>query len=764
MATGTGNGSDMVLGDLVIMPLDQTLPVTVGGTVPTLSFTASVNGASVAPAWTVDRGEIGTIDVSSGVFTPTGAVGGKATVTADYQGLKASTSVTVTLSQSQNGDPVSTMPPPVGASGPGGVGGDGPAPGADPGQVTVLNGKPTADDNVHILYPYHDTVWPRGLWAPLIQWDPGKARTFDAVLIKLHSNSFDYTGTFKQQQPAKPFMNIPLPQLVWHTLTYSNGGGGDDITVTLVFEDISGGKGNEVAVGPYTMTWHVAPGTLKGTVYYISYGTGLIKDGNGNPAGNSGEPSCAGPIAGECCNVLSCVDKAGNSTFHRSGPAFGGATLAIKPGVGDPTKQVPDPAVIAGTQTPDATGCRVCHELSANGRMLLTQRSNNHNDESQYDVSATYDLVAATKATQDVTVTPPSGTNQFTFSALAPDGTWFISDSGGMRNADDQSRAYNIDGSLKTPAPTNLPAGWQASLPTFSPDGAHLAYNDWTGGGNTNTLKVIDYDAMTNAFGTPKQLYKAGAGTAAWSSFLPTNDAVVFEHEIHGGKDPDEKGGNEYGYTRGYNGKGAQGELMWVDTATATSFTLDRANGKGYLPTFGTNHTGAGDAQLNFEPTVNPVVSGGYAWIVFTSRRSYGNVATIDPYSSDPRQYDWRHSNTTKKLWVAAIDLNAKPGSDPSHPAFYLPAQELIAGNARGFWAVDPCHDDGQSCESGDECCGGYCRPGSSGGGLVCTKEQPMCAQEFEKCTKNEDCCGYGTPTGGLQCINGRCSKDVPIS
>ena len=51
-----------------------------------------------------------------------------------------------------------------------------------------------------------------------------------------------------------------------------------------------------------------------------------------------------------------------------------------------------------------------------------------------------------------------------------------------------------------------------------------------------------------------------------------------------------------------------------------------------------------------------------------------------------------------------AIDLNAKPGTDPSHPAFYLPAQEIIAGNARGFWAVDPCHKDGQSCNTGDEC------------------------------------------------------------
>ena len=45
---------------------------------------------------------------------------------------------------------------------------------------------------------------------------------------------------------------------------------------------------------------------------------------------------------------------------------------------------------------------------------------------------------------------------------------------------------------------------------------------------------------------------------------------------------------------------------------------------------------------------------------------------------------------TPKKLWVAAIDLNAPVGTDASHPAFYLPAQELLAGNARGFWVLDP--------------------------------------------------------------------------
>jgi hypothetical protein len=110
---------------------------------------------------------------------------------------------------------------------------------------------------------------------------------------------------------------------------------------------------------------------------------------------------------------------------------------------------------------------------------------------------------------------------------------------------------------------------------------------------------------------------------------------------------------------------------------------------------------------------------------------------------------------TPKKLWVAAIDLNATPGTDPSHPAFYLPAQELMAGNSRGYWVVDPCHTDGSTCETGDECCGGYCRSGGDAGGLVCTSTKPSCANEFEACTVTSDCCGYGV---GITCINNMCT------
>ncbi len=201
---------------------------------------------------------------------------------------------------------------------------------------------------------------------------------------------------------------------------------------------------------------------------------------------------------------------------------------------------------------------------------------------------------------------------------------------------------------------------------------------------------------------------------------------------------------------------GTQAQLYWVDVATGTAAPLSALNGGAYLPA---NPDGGhpDDTVLNYEPTVNPVAGGGYAWVVFTSRRTYGNVATIPPYESDPRYFDISASPTTKKLWVSAIDLNAAPGTDPSHPAFYLPGQELLAGNSRGYWVVDPCEPNGSSCLTGEQCCGGYCT--EVDGGLMCSDRPPPCSTQFDVCTQTSDCCG---PAQGMQCIAGRCATSTP--
>ena len=271
----------------------------------------------------------------------------------------------------------------------------------------------------------------------------------------------------------------------------------------------------------------------------------------------------------------------------------------------------------------------------------------------------------------------------------------------------------------------------------------HVAFNEWST--DKASLGTMDFDVTTNTFSSLVKLHTPAAGTEdVFPAFLPTNNAVIFERELS----------SAAGF--GSDWQQNRGELWWVDLATQTASPLTTLNGlmgtTSYLPNFGTNH--ATDQTLNYEPTVNPVPSGGYAWVVFTSRRLYGNVATQDPFLSDPRNYNATLAATTKKLWVAAIDLNAPPGTDPSHPAFYLPAQELLAGNARGFWVVDPCEAAGASCLTGDQCCTGYC--GQGDGGFVCGTQPAGCAVLGNKCAVSTDCCGAST---GITCIDGFCAE-----
>ena len=92
---------------------------------------------------------------------------------------------------------------------------------------------------------------------------------------------------------------------------------------------------------------------------------------------------------------------------------------------------------------------------------------------------------------------------------------------------------------------------------------------------------------------------------------------------------------------------------------------------------------------------MSPVAAGGYFWVFFTSRRTYGNVL-VTP-EEDPKN---------KKIWVAALDVDSG-AADSSHPAFYLPGQELTSGNIRAFATLSPCHADGDSCSTGIDCCSG---------------------------------------------------------
>lgn len=437
--------------------------------------------------------------------------------------------------------------------------------------------------------------------------------------------------------------------------------------------------------GPIHETWTVAQGSLKGTVYYNSYDSSL---GNGY-----------------------------------------GAVLKIKPGIGAMAS-----LLVGGT----SSKCTVCHTVSANGAVMLAANNT-------YDTGAKYDLTMGAAQSQNKT------DRVYNFPALYPDGSIVVSTTsdkiGGMW---DTIASHVYDGAGNQLNSTGFEGLVSyAAMPSFSPDGKFLAFNnEHSPAVNTaspnNEIDILSYDSMTKQFSGLTTLVSDTNTTnlLGWPSFTPDHNFVIYDH--HQGTSSE---GTDYGTW------GAQRSAMeMVDTTAKTVYKLNALNGldasnNAYLP------FGADDENRNFEPNVLPLGSGGYFWVVFTSRRQYGNTinsAETGAYGQDIR----------KKLWVSAMDINVKPGTDPSHVPFYLPGQEAKAGNMRGFWVLDPCKQNGNDCTSGDECCGGYCRQvTSSDGGTAdeCVPPPGGCSNDSEKCTTAGDCCN-----GGDSCINGFCTAPTP--
>jgi hypothetical protein len=172
----------------------------------------------------------------------------------------------------------------------------------------------------------------------------------------------------------------------------------------------------------------------------------------------------------------------------------------------------------------------------------------------------------------------------------------------------------------------------------------------------------------------------------------------------------------------------------------------------------------ASDRNSSVEPTFNPSARGGYSWVVFTTMRSWGNMAW-PAGAGDVSKVE----NFKRRLWVAAIDTTIGT-IDPSHPPFYLEGQDDTP-NMRGFWASAQCIATGAgqsdagaavqsdagtagTCSQGFECCSGFCNAGK------CIDVNMLaCKPIGSSCTTSADCCNG---TSGVTCSSGVCAVDIP--
>ncbi len=535
----------------------------------------------------------------------------------------------------------------------------------NPGHVatatqTTLQGSGHADSAFAWLYPYDKTVFPRGLLSPTLQFGGGAS---DAEYVSITSKTLAYKGYFAGG--AANAVSLSLPQKSWDAVTAAVGAG-DSAQVQVT--KISGSS----VTGPISESWPIAQGSVRGTVFYETYGSA---------------------VAGGRNSV---------------------AILRINPGATAPT-------VFQGTS--GACGA-ICHAASADGSTIA---------------SATSLGASAAWSVQSGTSTTTSNSTNFTYMGLYPDGTFGMTSTsyGAIYTTNTMSRLFDTKAGASIAAP-----GWDsvinaAGTPSFSPDGKQIAFMHEDE--NPNTIAKMDFDVTTHTFSGLVDLATESSGSVAWPAFTPDGKSVLFQ-----------SGSSTTFETDCQN----TGDLYVVDVATKTMTRVNVLDG--YTGSSAASYLPANDPGLNFAPTVLGEAVGGYFWAVFTSHRSYGSMLASKANSDGlglSNCFSSAGDEANGKLWVAAIDIGAASGQDPSHPAFYLDGQELQADNLRGYWVLPACQALGTGCQSGDECCSGFCRASADGGGATCVSQPQGCSNEFEACTTSANCC-----TSGDQCINGRCA------
>ena len=347
--------------------------------------------------------------------------------------------------------------------------------------------------------------------------------------------------------------------------------------------------------------------------------------------------------------------------------------------------------------------CYGCHTVSANGERLISHTGG--------DPGLSYALTPMTQPNPpQLAAAPLPG-----FAGLSPDGSVYLASAhpaGAVRPQGTPNEAALVNDAMlyqtDTGAPvmnSGIPPG--AMMPTFSPSGSMIAFNDFAimqGKG----LAVMDFDPKARVASGHRVVFTDTDRYPGWPFFLPDGKAVIFARGVN-----PQFSGSGAGVIPGSEAFAPESDLYVTDLKSGTTTILAAAMGltspddkMGYVP------FGAQDMHKHFYPTVSPVAAGGYFWVFFDSIRHYGNLGL------------------QRQLWGTAISIapDGDYSRDRSHPAFYLPGQELGTGNHRAFAALDACMKDGSSCKTGVDCCGGFffIPPGAELGGPAGLSQPPI--------------------------------------
>lgn len=752
-----------------------------------IALTATLTPASClsspfAVAWTVDRFDIANVtgtNNTNGQFNVLAGVVGNVTVTAYAAGISKSIVIQVKVGANQT---VDVSPNEV----------------ATPTQIGKFTGTTSTASSVTWLYPYASTFIPLGLLPPVVQYWYSSGSTGGAVKVSLRypSGSTASTATYNYAMIVKEVNavtknevsatkanttdpQVKIPAAAWQAFEQTARGNNADLVIQRVRSD-------GTLELESSRTIRIVDGQLKGTVFYNSYSSQM-------------------------------------------GGVNTGAVLAIKPGDATPTLAVQPSGkcTVCHTINADATVMIAAGDRPSGGVDFNNSRRYNMSNPSQwpsptklndYDAPSASDVENIPGDKFNYGAVWKDGSLYMTHGGKASyggDDNW--------RAPPDYSRLYNPSSPNTALSVTNWSTkSISAVTPKFSVDGKKLAFGFWGASGQSlpkdsgtlsadtsgKTMAVVDFGCSTSGCtgsSTGWKVTNARALTTTtspgymvgWPAFTPAADAVAYQVQYR----------SAASYLSAWSPSpintvaGALAEIWMsnVPSTAATSATPTRllalnglsSSGTSYLPvtksTFSPSYhaanaaftinqadncavsvgvSGVNDHQLNYLPAMAPVKAAGYNWVVFTSRRMYGNIAYDDPWDAEPGTKGCNLNTApctctsgnppTKKLWVAAVDSSFTPGTDPSHPAFYLPGQELMAGNSDGYWVAAKCAAIGSACSSSDDCCGGTDSPATarcSGATKQCLSTS-SCSALGAACAATTDCCS-GLVCGGTgTCVN----------
>lgn len=476
-------------------------------------------------------------------------------------------------------------------------------------------------------------------------------------------------------------LDVLAPEMMWNG---SNVGDAFKLTITEQFYE-------------YTEYFATAPP-----------GRHLIAEADWASIGSSGAGANADPVAVALTRATgNTAYSPATSTWHIAQGKLKGAIYywelpdACGEGNGRVLKIKPNDPVPEQFYTPG--GCWGCHTVSRDGAKMMANLSGGS---------------PFAQVTIDLTQTPAvqgsigPGVSGGTFSAFNDTGDRIaVSTDGG--SVGDMIRI--IDGNTGAELNPNA-MGTGCGEPAWSPDGTKLAAicgssngGQWFFDEMTGYLTMADVAAdgftVTNQQTIVPQA--GGQGRPAYPSFSPGSEWIAFGRPTQGSRSI----GN--------------GDLWITDQTGANVKQL----------------TTASTGNQSFNPVFAPLRAGGYYWLVYISRRDYGNRLV---------------GANRQQLWITAID-DPPTAADPSHPPFYVRGQEDCGKSENAYMALEPCKQLGESCTSGVDCCEGTCVKDPNTMEYVCGVPGE-CAQDGNACEVAADCCN--APTS--QCVDGYCEPPVP--